>query len=101
MLEPNSRYYNIEQATLEVPDGQGTTNPVRYLRRRFIPNTQNQPTLVEHTVGQGERLDIITARYLSEPTQYWQLCDANTVLRPEELEQLSRVIKIKLAGVPG
>ena len=101
MLEPNSRYYDTEQATIEVPDGRGGIKPVRYLRRRFIPDTRQQPTLVEHSVLQGERLDLLTARYLSDPTLFWQVCDANTVLRPEELEQSQRRVAIKLTGGPG
>lgn len=100
MLESNSRYYPLEQATLEMPDGQGSSRPVRYLRRRFIPSSKGQTTLVEHTVSQSDRLDIVTARYLGDPTLFWQLCDANTVLRPEELEEINRVIEIKLTGVP-
>lgn len=98
MLEPNSRYYSVEEATLETPDGQGGKRPVRYLRRRFIPSPQGQTTLIEHRVTQGDRLDIITARYLGDPTLFWQLCDANTVLRPEELEQFPRTVAIKFTG---
>jgi hypothetical protein len=54
--------------------------------------------LVEHTVVQGERLDNITARYLGDPTQFWQVCDANGVLEPAELEQLGRTVRIALPG---
>jgi len=100
MLDPNSRYYNLEQGTLEVPDGHGATKPIRYLRRRFVPNSQHQTTLVQHTVTQGDRLDVITARYLGDPTLFWLICDANTVLRPEELEQSPRTLDIKLTGAP-
>jgi hypothetical protein len=42
-------------------------------------------TLVEHAVTRGDRLDLITARYLGDPTQFWRVCDANDVLSPDEL----------------
>ena len=44
-------------------------------------------TLVEHMVTRGDRLDLITARYIGDPTQFWRVCDANDVLRPDELTQ--------------
>ncbi len=99
MLEPTSRYYNLPTATLTVIGRDGTPIEVRYLRRRFIPAAEGETTLLEHTVTQGERLDNITARYLGDPTQFWRLCDSNGILRPEELEQIGRVIKIALPNV--
>ncbi len=99
MLEPTSRYYNLPTATLTVIGRDGETVEVRYLRRRFIPAAEGETTLLEHTVTQGERLDNITARYLGDPTQFWRLCDSNGILRPEELEQIGRVIKIALPHV--
>jgi len=32
--------------------------------------------LQEHAVTEGERLDHIAAKYLGDPEQFWQLCDA-------------------------
>lgn len=99
MFDTNSRYFNLETATINVPDEKEGTREIRYVRRRIIPSAENQTTLVEHTVGQGERLDQITARYIGDPTQFWRVCDANNVLQPEELEETGRVIKIALPGV--
>ena len=56
-----------------------------YKRRRFIPPVEDTGTLVEHTVIQGERLDNIAARYMGDPTQFWRICDANLILKPDEL----------------
>jgi hypothetical protein len=98
MFEPNSRYYNLATITLSVTRPDGTPGEIRYLRRRFIP-TADETTIVEHTVTEQDRLDNITARYLSDPTQFWRLCDANVVLRPDELERVSRVIRITLPNV--
>lgn len=96
MFDPRSRYYNLEIATLEVSDSQAQPRKVPYLRRRFIPRFPPSTTLVEHKVTQGDRLDNITARYLGEPREFWQLCDTNNVLRPDELEETGRTIKIAL-----
>jgi hypothetical protein len=99
MFDTTSRYFNLETATINVPDSEGGTREIRYVRRRIISSTDSQTTLVEHTVAQGERLDMITARYLGDPTQFWRVCDANNVMQPEELEETGRVIKITLPGI--
>lgn len=99
MFETNSRYYNIQTATLTVTDPDGRSREIRYVLRRFIPPPEDMTILVEHAVTQGERLDNITARYLADPTQFWRVCDANDVLEPEELESTGRVIKIAMPSV--
>src|SRR5262245_26515115 len=95
----NSRYFNIEIATLETPDGR----KYAYLRRRFVPSPDRFSVLQEHVVVQGDRLDNITARYLGDPLQFWRVCDANRAMRPEELtEQIGRRLRITLPeGIPG
>ena len=94
MFEPTSRYFAVETATLEVKDAEGKMRRIAYKRRRFIPSPEGQTTLLEHRVAQGERLDNLTARYLGNPTEFWRVCDANLVLRPEELEEVGRRILI-------
>jgi hypothetical protein len=64
-----------------VPDGR----EIVYLRRRFLPLGDGVVALTEHTVTQGERLDNITAYYLSDPEQFWRLCDANGAMHPDEM----------------
>lgn len=98
MFDPTSRYARIADATLTVLDEDGRQRVLTYKRRRFIPSAAGSTTLVEHTIVQGERLDNITARYLGDPTQFWQLCDANNVLEPAELEELGRAVRIALPG---
>jgi hypothetical protein len=39
----------------------------------------------QHTVVQGERLDHIAAARLGDPEVFWQICDANAAMQPEEL----------------
>jgi hypothetical protein len=97
MIEPGSRYYGLEDATLAVTDPDGLPQTIAYVRRRFIPPLGDATRVVEHGFAAGERLDTITARYLGDPTQFWQICDANLVLRPEELEEeVGRVIHVAL-----
>jgi hypothetical protein len=86
MFDSTSRYYAIETATLTVTDPDGLPRQIAYKRRRFVPPVAAATRVLEHRFAEGERLDRITARYLGDPTQYWQICDANLVLRPEELE---------------
>lgn len=81
MFDPKSRYYSLETATRTTPD----QRTVRYVRRRFLPTAEAMPTLVEVVVNQGDRLDLITARTLGDPEQYWHICDANTAMNPADL----------------
>jgi hypothetical protein len=99
MFDKTSRYSNVQTATITVPDGDGGTRDISYVQRRIIPSADGMTTLVEHTVLQGERLDQITARYIGDPTQFWRLCDANNVMRPEELEETGRVVEIALPRI--
>jgi len=96
MFEPTSRYHGLETAMLAVTDPDGLPRTIAYVRRRFIPPLSEATRVVEHGFAAGERLDTVTARYLGDPTQFWQICDANLVLRPEELEDIGRVIHVAL-----
>lgn len=94
MFHPSSRYYDLETAQLTVTDIDGNTHVIAYKRRRFIPLRANPSTDIEHSFIQGERLDLVTAAYLDDPTQFWRICDANAILHPAELEQVGRTIII-------
>ena len=98
LFPPTSRYHGIETATIETADGR----TIIYVRRRFCPPPERFSLLQEHMVTQGERLDNITAHYLGDPEQFWRLCDANGALKPEELEEIGRQLRITLPeGIPG
>lgn len=97
MIGPTSRYAGTALATLTVSDGDGGAREVRYLRRRFVPAPSAHSILVEHRREPGERLDVLAARYLGDPTQFWRLCDASGVLRPAELEVVGRIIVVGMA----
>lgn len=96
-FDPGSRYFPVETATRTVTDVDGADRVLRYKRRRVIPPQEDLPTLAEHRVSEGDRLDNIAARYAGDPTLFWRLCDANAVLRPQELEEAGRIIRIALA----
>jgi hypothetical protein len=99
MFSLNSRYYGIATNTLDTADGRKLV----YVRRRFVPPPERFELLLEHVVTQGERVDLITARYFSDPEQFWRLCDANGTIRPDELiERIGSALRITLPeGIPG
>ena len=94
-----SRYFSSRTAQIELPDGRTIT----YLTRRFVPPPQAFSLLLEHSVSQGDRLDLIAFRYLGDPEQYWRIADANGAIRPDELiATLGRRLRITLPeGIPG
>jgi len=98
LFPPTSRYHGVETTRLETPDGR----VVVYLRRRFVPLPERFETLREHVVTQGERLDNIAAQHLTDPEQFWRICDANRARHPLELEEIGRRLRITLPeGIPG
>jgi hypothetical protein len=93
MFEPTSRYAPLETATFTTPDGR----EVAYVRRRFVPPGRALPLLAEVTVDDGDRLDLVAARTLGDPEQFWRVCDANDALRPDELtEDAGRRLRVPL-----
>ena len=91
MFTHTSRYFVVETATITTPQGR----VVAYKRRRFLPNGNDMPLLVEVTVTQGDRLDLITARTLGDPEQFWRVCDANNAMDPFALtEEPGRTIRV-------
>jgi nucleoid-associated protein YgaU len=96
---PNSRYFGIETAVSTRADGQA----VAYLRRRLVPAAERFAAVAEHTVTDGDRLDLIASRYLGDPELQWRICDANGAFRPKELvEEAGSTLRITLPeGSPG
>ncbi len=90
---PNSRYNGVALRSLVGADGR----EVAYLDRRFVPAPERFTAIAEHVVVQGDRLDNLSARYLTDPEQYWKLCDANGAVRPDTLtEAIGRGLRIAL-----
>jgi nucleoid-associated protein YgaU len=97
----DSRYYGSATLTFTTPAGQS----VSYLARRIVPQpgAPNFATVARHTIAQGDRLDLIAAKYLGDPLLFWLLCDANGALRPQDLVATpGSVLSITMPqGVPG
>lgn len=90
---PNSRYHGLPVLQLQGPDGR----PVAYVARRFIPDPTRLALAAEHQVVQGDRLDLLAARYLADPEQWWKIADANGAMRPEDLCQaIGEALRIAL-----
>jgi hypothetical protein len=97
----DSRYYGTGILQYTLPNGQS----VSYLQRRIVPQpgAPNFATVAQHTVHQGDRLDLLAARYLGDPITFWLLCDANGAIRPWDLVATpGKVLNITTPqGVPG
>jgi hypothetical protein len=96
MFEANSRYAAIPDATLDLVGPDGATRTIRYKRRRFLPSPDSMTLLARHVASDADRLDLVAARYGGDPTAFWRICDANDVLRPEELEAVGRSVVIAM-----
>jgi len=91
MTSTTGRYANLPTLSVTGPDGRIVT----YVTRRFLPQGAAMPLLLGVTVTQGDRLDLIAARTLGDPEQFWRICDANDALDPFELTAtLGRVLRI-------
>ena len=97
----DSRYYGSSTLSYTAPNGQAVT----YLARRFVPQpgAPNYATVAQHTVQQGDRLDLLAAKYLGDPLLFWLLCDANGAMSPGQLvETPGMVLNITMPqGIPG
>jgi nucleoid-associated protein YgaU len=73
------------------------------VQRRFVPQPEQLAQLQQHTVVQGDRLDVIAAQYLGDPELFWRIADANRAMRAEDLTAvIGRVLRICLPqGIPG
>ena len=97
MFDKSSRYYNLETATYEAGGTTGESRLVRYKRRRFIPAPGDPAATIGHIVVEGDRPDMIAARYAGDPLLFWRVADANLARRPRELTDYPGVsIKIPL-----
>ncbi len=79
----DSRYHGSRTLSYVARSGQTIT----YLARRFAPEpgAPNFSTVAQHTVQQGDRLDLLAAKYLGDPLIFWLICDANGAIRPDDL----------------
>lgn len=99
MLPPTSRYAPTGTTTLTTADGA----TVVYLERRFVPQPGSLSQRGQYTVMPGDRLDLIADATIGDPSQWWQIADANRAMWPEDLTATAgAVLRITLPqGVPG
>lgn len=70
MFARSSRYRNLAEVHSVDRNGQ----PVVVVELRFTPETAGQ---FLHTVTDHDRIDLLAFRYYSDPSKWWQICDAN------------------------
>lgn len=99
MITPASRYASAGTTTLTLPDG----TIVPYLERRFVPQPGGLAQIGVHTVTADDRLDLIASTTIGDPSQWWQIADANRAMWPEDLTAtIGTQLRITLpSGVPG
>ncbi|MGB3612422.1 MAG: hypothetical protein WBA10_01420 [Elainellaceae cyanobacterium] len=91
MFDHTSRYYTLETAEYDTVDGR----KLAYKRRRFLPQGKTLPLLQEVTVNDGDRLDLIAYDALGDSEVFWQVCDANDAMSPDELTaETGRVLRV-------
>jgi hypothetical protein len=80
MFFPASRYWNLPTYTAKLTDG-------RTVSAITLPVRAAVPLLGFHPRDDGDRLDLVAARYLKDPAGFWRLCDANDSFAPDALAQ--------------
>lgn len=89
MFDAKSRYAKAE--TYVVTDARG-----RQVTVVAPPPPLDQLQLGIHLQQQGERLDLLAAKYVQDPAGYWRIAEQNEVLLPEALtEQREIEIPVK------
>ena len=78
MFSSNSRYAQLTTYMVKTADGRAVT-----VTRLPVPVPL--PLAGYHPRAQGDRLDLLAARYLKDATLFWRLCDANNAVVPDAL----------------
>ena len=84
MFDSKSRYLKAE--TYEVKDKRGRTVSVV-----ATPPPPDQLLLGIHLLKQGERLDLLAAKYLGDPAGYWRIAEQNDVMLAEALTEAPEI----------
>jgi hypothetical protein len=78
VFAPGTRYVGLGIYTVTLRDGTTVT-------ATRLPLPAGTAVAGYHRRLVGERLDLIAARHLQDPTAFWQLCDANDTVSPDAL----------------
>ena len=94
MFDHTSRYYGLEIATLDLPDGR----TVSYVRRRFLPQGDDAAAAGRGGRRPGRALDLVAYRTLGDPLAFWRICDANNAMDPQRADDAEpgRLLRVPL-----
>lgn len=81
MIEKRSRYQKTPIVELPTPQ----TEPLRLIGLRAIPQI---PSVFFFTPVEGDRLDLLAARYYRDPRQFFRICDASDQMDPFDVIEL-------------
>lgn len=95
MISQDSRYQGL-QTTVDL-EGRSIAS----LRIRLLPQPDSLTVVATHTVGYGERLDIIAAQELANPELFWRIADANPTNDLAALVEPGRILRITLPNQLG
>jgi hypothetical protein len=84
MFDSKSRYLKAE--IYEVKDKRG-----RAVSVVATPTPPEQLLLGIHLLKQGERLDLLAAKYLGDPAGYWRMAEQNDVMLAEALTEAPEI----------
>ncbi len=84
MFGPKSRYSQSE--TYTVRDSRG-----RLVNVVVPPRVPDRILLGLHLLIQGERLDLLAARYLDDPAGFWRIAEQNDSMLPEDLTEAREI----------
>lgn len=84
MFDPKSRYLKAE--TYVVNDKRG-----RQVIVVAPPPPPDQVLLGIHLLKQGERTDLLAAKYTNDPAGFWRIAEQNDVMLPEALTEKPEV----------
>jgi len=78
MFAANSRYAGLATYAVTMPDG-STVIATK------LPQPNPLALAGFHRRIAGDRLDLLAARYLTDPTVFWKICDSNNTPVPDAL----------------
>ncbi len=73
----------VGEATFTAPDGHVAV----YLQRRLLPDPDKRARQPVAVMRPGERVDLVAARALGSPTQFYRICDASNVADPFDVAE--------------
>src|SRR5258708_28914312 len=91
-FDARSRYGALAGEPAVYTDERGRQIP--YLRRRFLPQGRKMPQLAEVRPNPGDRIDLLAARTIGDPLQFWRICDANDTMNPFDLLAESGTLRV-------